>query len=71
MLILLHKWTQKQYIQVDTMFNYIFHFGLQEHIFNKVREMRLSGAGSSGAKKVCFEDLSKDMFLEVQNEKCS
>ena len=25
----------------------------------------------SGAKKVCFEDLNKDMFLEIQNETCS
>ena len=25
----------------------------------------------SGAKQVCFEDLNKDMFLEVKNETCS
>ena len=37
----------------------------------KVWKIHLSGAGSAGARKVCFEDLSKDIFLEVQNEKCS
>ena len=30
--------------------------------------MHLVGAGSAGAKKMCLEDLSKDMFLEVRNE---
>ena len=43
----------------------------QEHVFNKVRKRNLLGAGSAGAQKVCFEDLSKDIFLEVQNETCS
>jgi len=40
----------------------------QEHVFKQVRKMHLLGAGFASAKKVCFEDLSKDMFLEVQNE---
>ena len=30
----------------------------------------LSGAGSTVARKVHFKIFSKDMFLEVQNEKC-
>jgi len=36
----------------------------QEHVFRKVRKMH-----HSGARKVCFEDLNKDMFLEVRVEK--
>ena len=36
--------------------------GVKHDVFN---------TGFAGAKKVCFEDLSKDMFLEVQNETCS
>ena len=61
----------KQYILADTIFNYRFHFGLQENVFKKIRKIHIFGAGSAGAKKVCFEDLSKDIFLEVQNETCS
>jgi len=66
----------KQYILVNTIFNYSFHFGLpgiclwqsiEKYTFQKTKW----GAGSSSAKKVCFEDMSKDIFLEVQNEKCS
>jgi len=60
-----------QYILVGTIFNYMFHVGLQEHVFKTVRKIHLLGTGSAGAKKVCFEDLSKDVFLEVQNKKCS
>ena len=30
-----------------------------------------SGADFAGARKVYFPDLSKDIFLEVQNEECS
>ena len=33
-----------------------------------VQEIHLLGAGSAGAPKVCLENLSKDMFLEAQNE---
>ena len=36
----------------------------QEHVFKKVRKIHLFGAGSAGAQKVCFEDLSKDVFLK-------
>ena len=43
----------------------------QENVYKKVRKIHLFGAGSAGAKKVCFEDLSIDIFLEVQNETCS
>ena len=57
----------KQYILVDTIFNYIFHLDFQENVFRKVPEIHLSGAG----RKVCFEDLNKDILLEAQNEKCS
>jgi len=32
--------------------------------------LQVVGAGSAGAKNVCFEGLNKDIFLEVQNEKC-
>ena len=31
----------KQYIQVDIIFNYMFHFGLQEHVFRQVRKIHL------------------------------
>jgi len=34
----------KQNIRVDTIFNYRFHFGLQEHVFRKVRKTHLSGS---------------------------
>ena len=61
----------KQYIQVDIIFNYMFHFDFQANVFRKVRKIHLSGASSAGARKMCFEDFSKDMFLEVQNETCS
>ena len=61
----------KQYILVDTIFNYRFHFGLQEHVFEQIQKIHLFGAGSAGAKKVFFEDLSIYIFLEVQNEPCS
>jgi len=62
---------------LDTIFSYRFHFGLQANVFRKVRHVHnflkthLLGAGSAGAKKVCFEDLSKGIVLEVRNETCS
>ena len=61
--MLLHKWTpmvHKQYIQVDIIFNYIFHFGLQENACRKVRNTHLC-SGTAGARKVCFEDLNNDI----------
>ena len=35
----------KQYIQGDIIFNYVFHFGLQENVFRQVKKIHLSGAG--------------------------
>ncbi len=43
----------------------------QENVYKQVGKIHMFGAGSAGAKKVCFEDLSIDIFLEVQNETCS
>ena len=43
----------------------------QENVFKQVRKMLMFGADFAGAQKVCYEDLFKDMFLEVQNETCS
>ena len=37
---------------------------VQENVFKQVRKINLFGAGSAGAEKVCFEDLSKDIFLK-------
>ena len=45
--------------------------GFQEHVFKQVLKIHLVDAGSASAQKVCFKDLSKDTFLEVQNQKCS
>ena len=64
---LLHKWTHKQYIQVDTIFNYMFHFG-PPGTYIYVPKEHPSGAGQAGARKAWFPDLSKDMLLEIQNE---
>jgi len=47
------------------------HFGLQENAFGEVRKIHLFGAGTAGAQKVRFEDLNKDILLEVQIETCS
>ena len=60
----------KHYILADTIFDYIFHFGLPGTCLEKVQKMHLCGAGSAGAKNVRFEDYSEDLFLEVQNEQC-
>ena len=35
----------------------------QEHGFRKVHRSHIFGAGT---RKVCYEDLNKDMFLEMQ-----
>ena len=42
----------------------------QEHVFRKVQQILLLGGSSASAQKVCFEDLSEDVFPEVRNEKC-
>ena len=66
------NWCHNQYILVDTIVNYIFHFGLPGKCLWNSIGIHLFGDGSVGAKtNVCFEELSKDMFLEVRNEKCS
>ena len=61
----------KQYIQIDIIFNYMFHFGLPGKCLYLNPQTHLSGAGGVGARKVYFPDFSKDIFLEVQNETCS
>jgi len=61
----------KQYVPVGTVFNTAFILDFQEHVFRTVKQNTPSGAGSSGTRKVCFEDVNKDMFMEVQNERCS
>jgi len=43
----------------------------QENVFRQVGKIHLSGAGSAGARNVCFDDLNKDMSLEVQTETSS
>ena len=48
-----------------------FILDFKENVFRQVWKMHLFAAGSAGAKKVCFQDLNKDIFLEVQNETCS
>ena len=40
----------------------------QKNVFKNIEKIHLVGADFAGAPKVCFEALSKDMFLEVQNE---
>ncbi len=63
----------KQYIQVDIIFNYIHvsFWTSRKMSLEKIRKIHLSGTGSAGARKVLFEDLTKDMFLEVPNETCN
>ena len=51
--------THKQYIQVDIILNYIFHFGLPEKCLYV------------SPRNVHFPNCSKEMFLEVRNETCS
>ena len=45
--------------------------GFQEHIFNQIKKTYYMLAGEAGQHVVGFEDLSIDIFLEVQNEKYS
>ena len=40
----------------------------QENVFRKVREIHLFGPGSAGARKVCFEDLNKGVFLKSKTK---
>jgi len=50
------------------IFNYMFNFGLQEHVFIKVRKMYLPGAGEERGRCV-LGGSNKGVFLEVENEK--
>jgi len=70
--ILLHTHVHpKQYILVDTIFNYRFHFGLPgKHLYLSPQHAPFCRRRSRCQKGV-FPDFSKDMFLEVQNETCS
>ena len=51
----------KQYILVDTIFNYILNFDFQGHVFRKVFKTHPLGAGGAGAKKMYVLDRSKDI----------
>ena len=57
----------KQYIQANDMFNYLFLFDSQEHVFITVCKVHLSGAGTADIRKGDFHNLYKDMRLEAQN----
>ena len=57
----------KQYSPLDTMFNYIFYFGPPAKIYKQVKKSYYMSAGFAGRHVVGFEDLSIDIFLEVQN----
>ena len=53
----------KQYILVDTIFNYMSHCGLPGTC--------LYLSPQTSARKMYFPDCVKDIFLEAQHEKCS
>ena len=61
----------EQYSLLDTIFNYMFILDLQENIYKKVKKTYYVSADEAGRCVVLFEDLSIDVFLEVQNEKYS
>ena len=44
---------------------------LQENIYKKVKKTYYVLAGFAGQHVVSFEDLNIDIFLEVQNKRCS
>ena len=48
-----------------------FILDLQENIYNKVKKIVYMSAGFAGRHVMGFEDLSIDVFLEVQNTKYS
>ena len=47
----------KQYILVDTIFNYVFHFGLLGKCLYVSPQNTLLGTGGTGAKKVYLFEL--------------
>ena len=61
----------KQYSLLDTIFNYIFHFGPPGKYLYLSHKHRLSVGRRSRPRIVGFLDLFIDMFLEVQNERYS
>ena len=61
----------KQYSLVDTIFNYIFHFGPLGKLLYKIKKTYYMSVGFAGRHVVDFEDLSIDVFLEVQNKRYS
>ena len=44
---------------------------LQENIYKKIWKTYYMLAGFAGQHVVSFEDLNVDIFLEVQNKRCS
>ena len=44
---------------------------LQENIHKKIKKTFYMSAGLASRRVVGFEDLSIDVFLEVQNQKCT
>jgi len=69
--MLLHSWTPQA--KNPSRRNIELHFPcwISRKCLRKVQKMRLSGAGSTGARVVCLGDLNEDNVLEVQSEKCS
>ena len=56
---------------LDTMFDYMFIWDLQENIYKQVKKTYYMLAGEAGQYVVSFEDLNIDIFLEVQNKRYS
>ena len=54
----------KQHILTETIFSYMFCFGLPGTCLYLSPQTHLSGTGGVGVRKVYFSDLSKDMFLK-------
>ena len=61
----------KQYILLDIIFNYNFHFGLPGKYLYNTPEIRLTYQGLAPGKFARFLSNYTDIFLEVQNENCS
>ena len=47
------------------------YFDLQENIFKKVKKAYYMSAGFVGRHVVGFADLNIDIFLEIQDKRCS
>ena len=59
----------KQYSLFDTIFDYTFILDLQEIIHKKGKKTYYMSASFATRHVVGFEDLSMDVFLEVQNKR--